>query len=107
MAHFAEIDENNIVTQVVVVHDSEEHLWPVAPFTGAWIQCSYNWNIRKNYPGPGYTYDEQRDAFIAPQPYASWVLDETTCRWNAPVPYPDDGKRYLWDEDLIAWVENV
>lgn len=105
MAHFAQLDENNIVTQVVVVHDSEEHLWPVAPFTGTWIQTSYNGNIRKNFAGIGYTYDATRDAFIPPQPYPSWVLDEETCRWNAPAPYPDDGKRYEWDEPTLAWVE--
>ena len=70
-----------------------------------WKQCSYNGSIRKNYPGPGFTYDEARDAFIAPQPFPSWVLDEATCRWNAPVPYPTDGKMYRWDEETTNWIE--
>ncbi len=106
MAHFAEIDENNIVLRVVVVHDSEENLWPVAPFTGTWIQASYNGNIRKQYPGPGYTYSAEADVFITPQPFPSWALDSNH-DWQAPTPMPQDGKLYQWDEGLLAWVEAV
>ncbi len=103
MAHFAEIDENNIVLRVLVVHDSEEHIWPVAPFTGSWAQCSYNGRIRKNFPGQGYSYDPVRDAFIPPKPYPSWVLDEDICRWEAPIPKPEDGD-WQWDEQAMTWV---
>ena len=113
VAHFCRLDENNVVLEVNVVRndDAPDEATGIAFLTEwsggytNWKQCSYNGNIRKNYPGPGYTYDEQRDAFIAPQPFPSWVLDEATCRWNAPTPMPTDGKLYRWDEDLIAWVE--
>ncbi len=117
MAHFAQLDENNVVLQVIVVHNNElldngveseakgiafcESLFPGTN----WAQTSYNANIRKNYAGIGFTYDAQRDAFIPPQPYPSWVLNETTCQWEAPVPYPQDGKRYVWDEATVSWVE--
>ena len=74
-------------------------------FGGDWKQTSYNGNIRKNYAGIGYTFDAVRDAFIAPQPFPSWVLNEQTCQWEAPVPMPTDDKRYQWDEDAKAWVE--
>ena len=98
MAHYAFLDENNIVTQVIVGRDE----WEVVGKINNWeayygalngVVCkrtSYNGNIRKNFAGIGFTYDEDRDAFIPPQPYESWVLDEETCRWEAPVPYPDD-----------------
>jgi hypothetical protein len=72
---------------------------------GTWKQTSYNANFRKNYAGVGYTYDSQRDAFVPPRPFASWVLDEDTCLWAAPVAYPDDGKMYSWDEDTTSWAE--
>jgi hypothetical protein len=72
---------------------------------GNWKQTSYNGNMRKNYAGIGYTYDSTRNAFIAPKPFASWVLDEATCRWNAPVAYPTDDKIYSWDEATTSWVE--
>ena len=78
---------------------------------GTWVKTSYNGNIRKNYAGIGYTYDKDRDAFIPPKPYASWVLDETTCRWNSPVAIPSDAgqgdppKFYVWDENTVNWVE--
>jgi hypothetical protein len=72
---------------------------------GDWKQTSYNGNIRKNYAGIGYTFDEVRDAFIAPQPYPSWVLNEQTCQWESPTPMPTDDKRYQWDEASLAWVE--
>ncbi len=118
MAHFAQLDENNVVTQVIVVHNNDCQINGVESedagvvfcktLFGAdtvWKQTSYNGNIRKNYAGIGYTYDAGRDAFIPPQPFPSWVLDEATCRWGAPVPYPEDGKRYAWDESTQSWVE--
>ena len=116
MAHFAEL-ENNIVTRVIVVHNNElldengiEQEANGIAFCQAhfgttnWKQTSYNGNIRKNYASIGDTYDEQRDAFIAPKPYPSWILNEDTCRWKSPVPHPTDNKRYNWDEDTISWV---
>lgn len=107
MAHFAEINQSNVVVRVIVVPDSEEAngaSWCANLFGGRWMQTSYNATIRKNYAGIGYTYDAVRDAFIPPQPYPSWVLDETTCRWNAPVPMPPGGP-WAWDEELEEWVE--
>lgn len=118
MAHFAQLDENNVVTQVIVVHNNElmdngqeSEAKGVAfcqsLFGGNWKQTSYNGNIRKNYAGIGYTYDSGRDAFIPPKPFNSWLLNETICLWEAPVPYPKDGKRYTWDEPTLSWVENT
>jgi len=116
MAHFAKIDENNVVQQVIVVankdtsdaNGNEVESIGVAfcqnLLGGNWKQTSYNGNIRKNYAGIGYTYDAALDAFVAPQPYASWVLDEDA-KWQAPVPMPDDGKMYSWDEATLSWVE--
>lgn len=106
MAHFAEIDANNVVKRVIVVpneHEANGAQWCAGLLGGRWMQTSYNATIRKNYAGIGYTYDAVRDAFIPPQPYPSWVLDETTCRWNAPVPMPPGGP-WAWDEDLEDWV---
>lgn len=117
MAHFAEIDQNNVVLRVIVVENrdtstpdgTEVESIGVAfcqrLFGGNWVKTSYNGNIRKNYAGIGYTYDSGRDAFISPKPFNSWVLNENTCQWDAPVSYPDDGKHYLWDESIINWVE--
>lgn len=116
MSHFAKI-ENNIVTQVIVAEqdfiDTQE---------GTWVQTSYNTRggihyqpnsntpsedqskaLRKNYAGIGWTYDTTRDAFIPPKPYESWSLNETTCLWEAPVPRPTDGQRYLWNENDLTW----
>ena len=116
MAHFAKL-ENNIVKQVIVVANEElldengkENEQKGIDFCsnllgGTWIQTSYNGNIRKNYAGIGYKYDPALDAFIPPQPFASWVLDETTAQWKAPVDMPTDGKRYSWDEDTTSWIE--
>lgn len=115
MAHFAQLDENNIVTQVIVVANAElidNGLESEAKgiafcqslFGGEWKQTSFNGNIRKNYAGLGYTYDAGRDAFIAPQPYPSWVLDEATCQWQPPVPMPTDDKMYSWDEASQTWI---
>jgi hypothetical protein len=117
MAHFAQLDTNNVVTQVIVVSNAdtstdqgdEKESIGIAfcerLLGGTWIKTSYNGNIRKNYAGIGYMYDKDRDAFIAPKPFNSWVLDETTCRWNAPVAMPTDDKIYTWDENTISWVE--
>lgn len=117
MAHFAQLDENNVVTQVIVVANSDtadasgvekEHIGAAfceRLFGGTWKQTSYNGNKRKNYAGIGFTYREDIDAFVAPQPFASWVLNETTAQWEAPVAMPTDGGMYTWDEDNHAWVE--
>jgi len=117
MAHFAQLDENNIVVQVIVgvdePHDGEAIY---AETTGkVWKKTSYNTlggvhllggtPFRKNYAGIGFTYDAQRDAFIAPQPFPSWVLNEQTCQWNPPIQYPSDDKRYQWDEQTTSWKE--
>ena len=104
MSHFAEIDNNNIVQQVIVAEQDFINSGAVGD-SFLWVQTSYNNNFRKNYAGKGYTYDQTRDAFIPPQPYPSWLLSEDTCLWDAPIPYPDDGKMYDWDEDTTSWVE--
>jgi hypothetical protein len=115
MAHFAELDENNIVTQVIVVDNNELLVdgieseakgidFCVNLLGGTWIQTSYSGTIRKNYAGIGYTYDPILDAFYLPQPYPSWELDEDA-KWQPPVAYPTDGKTYLWDEEILQWVE--
>ena len=104
MSHFAEIDSDSIVQRVIVAEQDFINSGQVGDSFN-WVQTSYNGNFRKNYAGTGYTYDKTRDAFIAPQPYASWTLDEATCRWEAPTAYPTDGKMYTWDEDTTAWVE--
>jgi hypothetical protein len=118
MAHFAELNEQNYVTRVVAVNNdvitidgSEQEQTGIDFLTGLYgnsllKKTSYNNNFRKNYAGIGYTYDQTRDAFIEPKTYPSWLLDEDTCRWEAPVPYPDsDGeKRYRWDEETTNWI---
>ena len=122
MAHFARINENNIVQEVIVVDNNsaatellgQEFIASIG-ISGTWLQTSYNTlagrhllsgtPFRKNYAGIGFTYDSTRDAFIAPKPYSSWVLTEDTCLWEAPVAYPTDGKDYLWDEATVSWVE--
>ena len=103
MAHFAKI-EDNLVTQVIVA-EAEFFDTFVDDTPGEWIQTSYTGSIRKNFAGVGDTYDETRDAFISPKPYASWTLVEDTCQWTAPVIYPDDGRIYNWNEDTTNWVE--
>ena len=117
MAHFAKI-ESNLVTQVIVVDNSDilddegnesEEIgvkYCTDLLGGTWVQTSYNNNFRKNYAGIGYTYDSSRNAFIAPNPYPSWVLDETTCKYEAPVAYPSDGKYYRWNETTTSWDES-
>jgi len=115
MAHFAELDANNVVQRVIVVankdtadaNGNEVESIGVAfcqkLFGGTWVQTSYNGNKRKNYAGVGYTYNADIDAFVPPQPYASWVLNDTA-QWEAPVAMPDDGQMYSWDEDSQSWV---
>ena len=112
MSHFAKVCDG-IVTQVIVA-EPEFFTTFVDSSPGEWIQTSYNTQggqhpegrpLRKNYAGIGYTYDPVRDAFIPPQPYASWTLNEDTCLWDAPVAYPDDGKPYIWDEATTNWIE--
>ena len=107
MAHFAEIDENNIVLRVCAVDDAHEddgENWCKDFWGGRWKQTSYNHRIRYNYAGIGYTYDAVNDAFIAPKTFPSWELD-SNFRWQAPVEYPDDGNVYKWDEDNRSWVK--
>ena len=123
MAHFAEIDQNNIVTRVLVVDNSEENngqlfLAETLGLGGTWIKTSYNTlggvhanggtPLRKNYAGVGYSYDSSRDAFIPPKPYASWILNEDTCLWDAPTPMPvQEGKIFKWVEEDLNWQEIV
>jgi len=99
MTHFAEVIDG-IVTRVIV---AEQDFIDDLPNKEQWIQTSYNNNIRKNYAGVGYSYDEVRDAFIPPKPFDSWTLNEETCNWEAPTPYPDDGQVYSWDE-TEGWI---
>jgi len=122
MAHYAKV-QDGLVTKVIVA-EAEFFDTFVDSSPGEWIQTSYNTRggihynpetgepsadqskaLRKNYAGIGYTYNAQLDAFIPPKPYASWILDEETCLWNAPTPYPQDNKRYNWNEDTLSWVE--
>ena len=117
MAHFAQLNGTYVVIQVIVVNnDTIDNLpFPESESVGIafcqslfgsttdWKQTSYNANFRKNYAGIGFTYDTILDAFIAPQPYPSWLLNTTTCQWQAPVSYPTDGKIYIWDEATVSW----
>ena len=107
MAHYAFIDENYIVTEVIVGKDESNYDWEqhYGNFRGQLCKrTSYHGNIRKNYAGIGYTYDRVRDAFIPPKPFASWILNEATCLWDAPIPMPTDDKLYSWDESLGNWI---
>jgi hypothetical protein len=120
MAHFAELDENNIVLRVIVVHNDvlknengvEEEARGIAfckELLGAetrWVQTSYNSSFRAHYCGPGHIYDDKEDAFYTPKPYNSWVLNKKTYLWEAPVPGPDDGLLYYWDEVTRSWFTN-
>ena len=119
MSHFARINAQGIVTQVIV---AEQDFIDTLPDADNWVQTSYNTRggkhynpetgeesadqskaLRKNYAGIGFTYDAAKDAFIPPKPFNSWLLDEDTCLWNAPVAYPDDGGRYVWNEETTSW----
>jgi len=116
MAHFAQINEDNQVVQVIVINNSNiinssgteveqqgvEFCKNLCGQDTHWIQTSYNSNFRKNFAGIGFTYDQQRDAFIPQKPFNSWILNEETCRWIAPVPHPTEGN-YDWDESTISW----
>jgi hypothetical protein len=121
MAHYAFLDENNIVTEVIVGKDEGEDGIDWEAHYGAFRgqlckRTSYNTQggvhsgggtpYRKNYAGVGYTFDAERDAFIPPKPFASWLLDEDSFLWNAPTPYPDDGGFYQWDEATFSWINN-
>lgn len=118
MAHFAKLDENNVVFEVICLDNNELlvdnveveakgvaflTMWSGGYYN--WKQTSYNGNFRKNYAGIGYSYDSTRDAFIPPKNYPSWLLDEPTCQWKPPTDYPNDGKIYQWDEPTISWKE--
>lgn len=118
MAHYAFLDENYIVTEVIVGKDESNYDWEAhyGQFRGQLCKrTSYNTYggqhrdggtpFRKNYAGIGYSYDPNRDAFIPPRPFASWVIDEESCLWEAPTPMPTDGKMYSWDEETTSWVE--
>jgi hypothetical protein len=123
MAHFAELGENNVVLQVIVVDNKDiKDTYGVEQeeigiafcrnlLGGTWKQTSYNASFRKHYAGIGYTYDSERDAFIPPKTYPSWVLNEDTCQWEAPVPKPDDVdfpvRYYRWQEETVSWIEIV
>ena len=111
MGHYAKV-ENGIVTQVIVADGPD---WCEQNLGGEWVQTSYNTYggvhanggtpLRKNYAGVGFSYDKTKDAFIPPQPFASWTLNDDTCLWNAPIARPTDGKPYSWDEASASWVE--
>lgn len=116
ISHFAELDENNVVLRVLVGDDNlpnEGYDWFVENLGGTWVKTSYNTvggvhtnggtPFRKNFAGIGYTYDQERDAFIPPKPFASWILNEESCLWEAPIPYPTDGGMYKWNEETGSW----
>jgi len=121
MAHFAKVNQGKVINVIVAEPEFFDTFVDSSP--GEWIQTSYNTRggvhyepdsntpssdqskaLRKNYAGIGFSYDRDRDAFIPPQPYASWILNENTCLWDSPVPYPDDGNFYTWDESTTSWV---
>ena len=118
MAHFAQLDDNNVVTNIIVVNNNElldqdgneveqkgiDFCKSLFGEDTRWVQTSYNAAFRKNYACGGGIYDAELDAFIAPKPYPSWVLDIDTCRWKAPVDMPQDGKFYFWDESTTNWI---
>ena len=117
MAYFAKLGKGNIVENLISINNSvitdangieqeqlgNDFINKLYNTRDVWKQTSYNNNIRKNYAGIGYQYDQTRDAFIAPKPFNSWILNETTCQWEAPVAMPDDGQRYSWNEETTSW----
>jgi len=106
MSHFAKIDSNNIVENVIVAEKDFINSGLVGD-EFLWIQTSYNGNFRGKYAAIGDTWDKVNEVFISPQPYPSWILNEDTCLWDSPVPYPTDDLMYSWDEDTLAWVETT
>jgi len=115
MAHFAKLGTGNIVEKVIVVSNDiaiteqagSDFINKLYNTRDVWKQTSYNNNIRKNFAGIGYQYDQTRDAFISPKPFNSWILNETTCNWEAPVAYPTDGGKYTWNETNLNWEINI
>ena len=116
MAHFAKLNDSNVVESVIAVHNNEllvdgveseekglAFVYNLFGDSSTWIQTSYHGNLRKNYAGVGHIHDEGRDAFIGLQDFPSWVLNEETCQWEAPSPYPDDGQMYHWNESNQEW----
>ena len=103
MSHWAKLENNTVVEVLVGPNYGDEGEAFFNALGGTWVKTSYNGNIRKNYAGIGYSYDADRDAFIGPRPYNSWLLDEDTCQWQAPVPHPTDRLMYGWDEELTDW----
>ena len=117
MAHFAKLGTGNIIETVISINNSvitdsngieqeqlgSDFINKLYNTRDVWKQTSYNGNIRKNFAGVGYSYDQTRDAFIAPKPYASWILNEDTCIWEAPVARPEDDNRYIWNEASVTW----
>lgn len=118
MAHFAQLDENNMVIQVIVVHNNELldngeeseskgilFCQSIYGIDTTWKQTSYNGAFRKNFAGVGFKYDPKRDAFLEIKPFTNWVLNNETCKWEAPIPYPQDGRRHAWDEYTNTWID--
>jgi hypothetical protein len=119
MAHFAQLDDNNVVINIIVVHNNElldqdgneveqkgiDFCRSLFGQDTKWVQTSYNGNFRKNYASGGGTYDPELDAFIKPKPWDSWVLDRETCAWTAPIAMPVDDKVYTWNESTLSWIE--
>jgi hypothetical protein len=113
MTHFAKVLDGKVIQVIVAEPEFFETFVDLSP--GEWLQTSYNTHggvhanggtpLRKNYAGIGYTYDRSRDAFIPPQPFLSWQLNEESCLWECPVAYPNDGKRYIWNEETLSWIE--
>ena len=111
MAHFAKLGVGNIIEKVIVVSNDiaiteqagSDFINKLYNTRDVWKQTSYNNNIRKNFAGIGFQYDQTRDAFIAPKPFNSWILNETTCRWEAPVSKPNDDNKYTWNESTLSW----
>ena len=109
MSHWAELDHNNIVLRVTVGDNNEPdegYQWLMDNLGGTWVKTSYNGNIRKNFAGIGFTYDPVNDWFVGPQPYPSWILD-TEAKWQAPIPMPEDGKLFTWNEETLSWPEGA
>lgn len=117
MAHFAKLNDQNVVTDVIVIanHDTSDAFGVEKEYIGAaycerllggrWVQTSYNGNFRKRFAGKGMIYNEDLDAFISSKPHEGWVLNETTAEWEAPIPMPEDGKFYIWDNATLNWIE--